>query len=136
MTMRVLASEAESTGGEQAPLGELHAPEEEARPAKVINRPDMPTQAEIDRHRIDHVPYRSWCPECVEAFGRERAHRRTDSEHRSIPLFSCDYMYLCRNGVFARDELPEQERDGAIRILVGKCSKAQCIFAQYWKQVL
>ena len=25
----------------------------------------------IDLHRISHLPYRSWCPEWVEAFARE-----------------------------------------------------------------
>ena len=53
---------------------ELTAQEGEARPARRIPRPDMPSQADIDQHRIDHIPYRAWCPECVEGFGRERAH--------------------------------------------------------------
>lgn len=135
--MQILMSDAERERARtEPPLArglseELTAPEEEeeARPAKAMNRQSMPTQAEIDRHRIDHVPYRSWCPECVEGFGRERAHHRSDLEGRSIPLFSCDYMYITQNGVFARDELPEEERTAAVRVLVGKCSATQCLFA-------
>ena len=64
---------------------ELTAQEEEAKPARRIPRPDMPSQAEIDQHRLDHIPYRAWCPECVEGFGRERAHHAHGAEERSIP---------------------------------------------------
>ena len=56
--------------------GELiEAPEEEAKPIKGPRAQCMPMQAEIDRHRITHLPYRSWCPECVEGFAREGAHK-------------------------------------------------------------
>ena len=86
---------------------EIQAPQEEVRPSAVMIRPEMPSQAEIDKHRIDHLPYRSWCPECVKGFGRERAHQAHSSEVRSIQLVPHDYMYLTRSGVFARNELPE-----------------------------
>ena len=89
--------------GNAMPVGELEEGEElnaqegeEARPHKPIQRPDMPSQADIDRHRVDHLPYRAWCPECVEGFGRERAHRTGPSDDRTIPLASCDYLYLSR----------------------------------------
>ena len=76
MTMRILVSEEEAAAERQSSAGdpELTVPGEEALPTKVIARPTMPTQAEVERHRIDHIPYRSWCPECVEGFGRERPH--------------------------------------------------------------
>ena len=64
-------------GSEEIPLGgapeaEIEAPEEEAHPQRNVPRPDLPSHAEIDRHRVDHIPYRAWCPECVEGVGRER----------------------------------------------------------------
>ena len=90
-----------------------------------MTRPYLPTQEEIEKQRIVHLPYRDWCPECIEAFGRERAHHLSSDHQRSIPLLSCDYMYLSRSGVFARDELPQGERDAAIRVIVAKCSKTQ-----------
>ena len=64
--------------------GELEVPEEETRARKALNRPGIPTQAEIDAHRIDHLPYRNWCPECIEGFGRERAHPAGDSGVREV----------------------------------------------------
>ena len=95
----------------------VEAPIEEVAPRKVFESPPMPTQAEIDRHRITHLPYRCWCPECVEAFGREKPHTRTQGE-RVLPLISCDYAYQTDKGVFSRDELTEDERAAALRILV------------------
>ena len=86
--------------------------DEDVRPFTALKPPCMPTQEEVDRHRITHLPFRSWCPECVEAFGREWAHHRVSTE-RSIPLVSCDYMYLTANGAFAREDLPEEDRQSA-----------------------
>ena len=44
-------------------------------------------------------------------------------------MVSCDYLYISPKGVFARDELPEGERDGARRVLVVKCGLTKCMFA-------
>ena len=38
---------------------ELSVLEEETRQIKEPPRPTAPTQAEIDKHRIDHLPYRN-----------------------------------------------------------------------------
>ena len=34
---------------------------EECGPRRVLPDPGRPTQSELEDHRIDHVPYRSWC---------------------------------------------------------------------------
>ena len=73
---------------------ELEAPVEEARTRKDAPRPYAPTQEEIARHRVDHLPYRNWCPECVEGFARERAHHTHDGDDRETPVVSCDYRCL------------------------------------------
>ena len=91
MTTQSLDAQAETElAGDSLARGseaqEITVEEEETMPAKVIARPNMPTQAEIDRHRVDHIPYRSWCPECVEGFGRERAHVRADAERRTTDV--------------------------------------------------
>ena len=110
------------------PDDELVAPEE-VRRVRTLPRPITPSQEEVDRHCIDHLPYRDWCPYCVEAFGRERAHHSHTGEERDMPLISLDYMYLAKSGVCARDELPEGEQEGAIRVLVAKCAQTKCMFA-------
>ena len=71
---------------------ELHAPDEEAQPQRSIRTPATPSAEEMAEHCDNgHIPYRDWCPDCNEAFGRERAHRGTDSlNQRLVPLISCD----------------------------------------------
>ncbi|MDE0892834.1 MAG: hypothetical protein OSB14_11680, partial [Planctomycetota bacterium] len=98
------------------------------REIKGIRAPPMPTQEEIDLHRVSHLPYRSWCSECVEAFAREWAHKDREVA-RTIPLVSCDYLYVTKNGIFARNELSEDERDAAVRVLVMYCSSTMTPFA-------
>ena len=44
---------------------------EEAQPTRAMVTPTVPTQEEMDLHRITHLPCRPWCPECVEGFARE-----------------------------------------------------------------
>ena len=44
-------------------------------------------------------------------------HRKHDTSWR-IPLVSCDYLYITRNGLFEREELSEQEREASARVLV------------------
>ena len=36
--------------------------------------PGNPTWEEIERHNCTHMPYRSWCPVCVESKGKEDPH--------------------------------------------------------------
>ena len=40
--------------------------EEECQPVKVSPSPMMPTAAEVEEHRISHIPFRNWCRECIE----------------------------------------------------------------------
>ena len=77
---------------------ETEIPVEQARTIKALKTRDTPTQEMIDLHRITHIPYRSWCPECVEGFAREWAHRQRESE-RLVPLISCDYLYITEKGI-------------------------------------
>ena len=129
--MEVLPTEQSESSGLDSPSGpggdEITYPEE-AKEFKAAVRPWLPSQAEIDKHRIDHLPYRIWCPECVEGFGRERAHHGHEGE-RSIPLVSCDYMFFTERGVFARHELPEEEKAQAVKVIVVKCASTGCLFA-------
>ena len=54
---------------------EINAPEEEeAEQVQRLPTPDAPTLSEILDHRVTHVPFRAWCPDCVEGRGREFGH--------------------------------------------------------------
>ena len=34
---------------------------------KGMPEPILPSKAEIDKHNLTHLPYKSWCPHCVAA---------------------------------------------------------------------
>ena len=72
---------------------------DEVQKHRVLPTPHLPTQSERMAHRITHLPYRSWCPECVEAFAREQAHKASALSEREFPLVSVDYLFLSPKGV-------------------------------------
>ena len=59
-------------------VDEVHAGEdddgiieaEDVQPQQTMSTPQLPPRAVIDDRMIDHCPYRSWCDERVEGFGR------------------------------------------------------------------
>ena len=63
--------------------------EEEVQPTNTLRTPSMPSQQDIDLHRLSHLPYRSWCPECVEGFAREWPHK-----HREIAIDTSHFVRL------------------------------------------
>ena len=81
---------------------ELQA-EEETESQKVITTPCAPTPAQIEEHRIDHLPFRSWCRECVEGRGREAPHHPSKGE-RDISTISFDYFGITKQGTFPRKD--------------------------------
>ena len=57
-------------------------------------QPRMPTKAEVERHNIDHYPYASWCPACVDGAGRADKHVRGKEEQNEKLVIACDYGYF------------------------------------------
>jgi len=43
--------------------------DENAPKRRILRDPGEPTAAEWEEHRIDHYPFRSWCPFCVMGRG-------------------------------------------------------------------
>ena len=91
---------------------------------RVLPSPYMPSVSEIRQHKTTHLPYRSWCDECVEAFAREWPHLRQDGpSDRRIPVIHMDYAWLSEKGLFLKiDELDEEEKKHAVTVLVAYCS--------------
>ena len=50
-----------------------------------------PTKEEFNKHSLTHLPYRNWCPICVQAKKRNPSHFRV-KEKRGVPVFSIDYV--------------------------------------------
>ncbi len=127
------ASGAGDGGDPSSAEGELvEAPEaEEVQQQASMPSPALPSHSERMEHRITHLPYRSWCDECVEAFGRERSHHAASLEKRMFPLVSIDYMFLTPKGLIlkGRDGLWEDPPEDSTRVLAGICSATKVVFA-------
>ena len=63
----------------------------EAAPVRIARNPGDPTAQELEDHCVCHCPYRSWCPVCVKAKGKEEAHRTIKGDRSSKPTISMDY---------------------------------------------
>ena len=69
---------------------------QEARAAKAQPAPYTPSPEEIANHNMTHIPYRSWCPQCVRGKGKASPHRHYGAHHEAgVPVVSIDYKYLC-----------------------------------------
>ena len=116
-----------------APLGETSGDGAEEDFANVKSRvlpsPGNPTQSQDGDHRAQgHIPYRTWCSECVRARCTGEQHRKRGGT-RHICVFSFDYLHLDASGIpVARKDV----MDGAevsLTILVAKESKGKAVFA-------
>ena len=77
---------ADETGGvEEISDGEA----EDMAPKRISPDPGLPTQAEVDDHEVDHVPFRRWCEECVAGRGTGEQHRSRDGPH-AVPTIALD----------------------------------------------
>ena len=118
---------------EPAAEGDVEAsPEEdfecqECVPARILPDPGQPTQKQLEDHRIDHLPFRSWCPECVAGRATGEQHVKRKDEKR-ISTFSIDYLYCTKSRVVSRGELEEGE-EVELKALVAKDSRSKPAFA-------
>ena len=74
---------------------------EEAQVPKTPSRVYTPSPEEFNRHCATHLPYRNWCPICVQAKKKNPPHkskREEDEKYKHIPVVSMDYMYMNEKG--------------------------------------
>ena len=71
---------------------------------RILPDPGQPTQKQLDDHRVDHLPFRPWCPECVagRATGEQHIVRK---DPKQISTFSMDYLYCTKSRVVRKDDL-------------------------------
>jgi len=58
---------------------------------KELPIPDTPSEQEVRTHNLTHLPFRSWCPHCIQGKGKASQHR-TLSERS--PVIQVDYGFL------------------------------------------
>ena len=80
---------------------------EEAEPLKVAPSPTMPSAAEIEEHRISHIPYRSWCRECVMGRGLGEKRGRHQGRDHGVAIVGIDYFYVTTRGIEKRQEMTD-----------------------------
>ena len=112
--------------------------EQDAAPARHAISPTLPAdEAEIERHRVDHYPFRSWCKCCICGRGTGQPHTTTSS-NSTIPVVGMDYYFVTSEGVrrrdelkFTADELGEQQLAEARRTgEVTKCIIIRCMMTK------
>ena len=77
--------------------------EEECNPARLAPEPGEPTAEEVEEHRVTHMPYRSWCEECVTGRGSGEQHRSGPTGR--VPTIACDYLLVTKHGIMRKDEI-------------------------------
>ena len=87
--------------------------------------PGDPTKKERDDHNATHIPFRSWCPICVKAKGREEAHRNGRGKERS-----CKATTLFDYKTFGE----EDDRDDKATVIVYTDDHTTMIFGYVCEQ--
>ena len=80
-------------------LGEEENEEEQVEEAKVARPakdPKAPTKAEKDAHEATHLPFRSWCAECVAGRRDNPPHYKRPEEEHQVPEVMMDYAFVRR----------------------------------------
>ena len=83
--------------------------------ARPLPQPRLSSRQEVQEHELTHIPYRSWCVQCVRGAGRSDAHRRRarqgeEEREQHITTWSIDYAFMIDNGDLCTRE--EMERVG------------------------
>ena len=66
--------------------GELVDAEENDERKELLRTPGDPTSEGFESHREGHLPYRSWCPHCLNGKATGRQHRPQTKEQRILQL--------------------------------------------------
>ena len=98
--------EAEEALGEDDDDVEIKA-NEEVEPLAVSPSPSKPSAAEVEEHRVTHIPFRRWCRECMMGRGLGEQRGRHQGRAHSIPIVGVDYFYITSKGVESREEMLE-----------------------------
>ena len=97
---------------------------------KVLPDPGEPTAAEVEDHRAcGHLPFRSWCHECVGARGVGEPHRKRP-EQRIVCVFASDYLFIGKGGVpIRRHDLTEHREEVDVKSLIAKDTRGKAVFS-------
>ena len=66
-----------------------------ARVPRTLRAPPAPTEQEREEHNLTHLPFRSWCPVCVQAKSRQDHSKKLRMKQ---PVLQCDYSFMPDKG--------------------------------------
>ena len=69
---------------------------DEAQPARRGHVPVLPSEAEVEQHKLTHLPFRSWCRHCVRAKSKEIPH--PEARPGGVSKFATDCMFMGEGG--------------------------------------
>ena len=75
--------------------GEVNVEEESAEDVpdlKHASNVPSPSAEQVEKHRVTHYPYRSWCKWCIMGRGIGRPHTKSTQES-AVPIVGMDYFY-------------------------------------------
>lgn len=106
-----IATDARGPNVDGGELIESAEEEVEVRPKVPVASPTATTASQLAEHRDGgHLPYRSWCDDCVEAFGREDPHfGQRKLNGRTIPVISLDCLFVTPKAVYTYKEFEAAE---------------------------
>ena len=84
--------------------------EQEAANLKHVPEPGNPSPEEVESHRCDHFPFRSWCKFCVMGRGIGLQHRKLSHES-AVPRVGIDYFFITPDEILKRQDLPSEYGD-------------------------
>ena len=53
-----------------------------------------PTAEEVEEHNATHIPFKHWCPACVEGKKPNPPHRRVVEHGRAVPQFGNSFSVV------------------------------------------
>ena len=102
----------------------------EVQKPKVAPDPGQPTARERALHDLLHMPFRTWCYDCLQGQGKDRYHLRLEEED-GVARIAMDYMFLTERGVTRNSaEADEWAKGGeCVTVLVMKDFRFKSIWA-------
>jgi hypothetical protein len=90
---------------------------EEAIEVKEIPNVCLPCLSDIKLHNFTHLPFRDWCPYCVQGKAASYPHMKRKAEESDVPVISMDYMGL-------KHREPEEDQNPII-VLIDRKTKTK-----------
>ena len=64
---------------------------------QLLPKNEKPSQEEVEKHNLTHLPYKAWCPICVANKGKESPHKslfkKNDDPGSSMPTICLDFCF-------------------------------------------